>query len=142
MKKILIIVLAIMVVIIGFSAKVYIKAMEPINQAEKVAKEKAENEADLQAVKRVTLYNGNETYYIIDGVTKEDKEVYVWVSADSEDEIIIKNKKDGISKEEAIEKVMNKKIPMRLFLSTLVWKNQSLCGRFPIKPGKVFLIIM
>lgn len=127
-----------MVVIIGFSAKVYIKAMEPINQAEKVAKEKAENEADLQTVKRVTLYNGNETYYIIDGITQEDEEVYVWVSADSEDEVIIKNKEDGISKEEAIEKVKNKKIPMILFLSTLEWKNLSLCGRFPIKLAKAF----
>ncbi|MDM5208203.1 cell wall elongation regulator TseB-like domain-containing protein [Cytobacillus kochii] len=139
MKKILIIVLAIMVFIIGFSAKVYIKAMEPINQAEKVAKEKAENEANLQTVKRVTLYNGNETYYIIDGITKEDEEVYVWVSADSEDEVIIKNKKDGISKEEAIEKVMNKKNPTDIISVNLGMEKSIPLWEISYKTGEGLL---
>lgn len=105
------IVLAIMVVIIGFSANIYIQAMEPVNQAEKIAKEKAEKAAALRTIHRVSLYNGNESYYIIDAINQQDEAVYVWVPEEAKGEIVIKKKAEGITKNEAIQKLMNEKNP-------------------------------
>ncbi|NRG43200.1 DUF5590 domain-containing protein [Bacillus sp. CRN 9] len=113
MKKIIIISMIVVVVMIGLSGKVYMNAVEPVKDVKAEAVKRAEKEVNLTDTNRFSLYNGNETIYVIDGKLKNGDDVYAWVP-EGKGDITVKKKTDGISKEEAVQSLLNEKKPTEI----------------------------
>lgn len=115
MKKWLWISGLLIVIIIGVSSFVYIKAMEPINEAEKIATKIAKEEASITTVHDFSIYNGTKTYYIIQGKASNGKNMIVWIPEEKKDRnIIIRAANRGVSKEDAIRIITEKKSPKEI----------------------------
>ncbi|MBS4191005.1 DUF5590 domain-containing protein [Bacillus sp. FJAT-49705] len=113
MKKIIIIFLIILAVGLGSGIFVYLKAVEPVKAAEKKAIEVALKETRLKEVDDFQLYNGQETYYVLKGKDKNGTAIYVWIP-EKEGRIIVRNVKDGVSKQEALNKLKVEKNPKEI----------------------------
>lgn len=103
------------VVIIAVSFFVYIKAMEPVNEAEEIATKIAKEEASITTVHDFSIYNGTNTYYIIQGKASSGKNIIVWIPEEEKNRnIIVREAKRGVSKEEAIGILKEKKSPKEI----------------------------
>ena len=126
MKKVIIISLLMFSVIIGSGIIVYLNAVEPIKAAEKKAIERAMKETRLLEAEDFQLYNGLETYYVIRGKNKAGNSIYVWVP-EKEGQIIVRKVTDGVSKQEAINKLKEEKNPKKIISVRLgMEKNRPL----------------
>lgn len=86
--------------------------MKPLNRAEDWATDIAKKKASIETVEDFSIFNGTETYYIVTGISAKGEEIIVWIpEKDKYDDrkIVIRNKKSGISKEEAIQKLKSDK---------------------------------
>ncbi|WP_066294383.1 cell wall elongation regulator TseB-like domain-containing protein [Bacillus sp. FJAT-29937] len=113
MKKVIIISLLILAIILGSGVIVYVNAVEPVKAAEKEAIERAMTETRLWKAEDFQLYHGLETYYVIKGVNKAGTSIYVWVP-EKEGQIIVRKVTDGVSKQEAINKLKEEKNPKKI----------------------------
>lgn len=115
MKKWLWIIGFLLVVIIGVSSFVYIKAMEPVKEAEKLATKIAKEEASIETVHDFSIYSGTKTYYIIQGKASSGKNMIVWIPEEKKNRnIIVREAKRGVSKKEVIEIITEKKSPKEI----------------------------
>jgi uncharacterized protein YpmB len=106
MKKWLLL-LGIFILIVVISAIItYIKAEEPVRKAEQQAISIAKEEAGLISVDEFHLYNGEKTFYILQGENQKGIKLIVWIP-EKKGKIIVKKASEGISKEQAIKKVMD-----------------------------------
>ncbi|QED48405.1 cell wall elongation regulator TseB-like domain-containing protein [Cytobacillus dafuensis] len=122
MKKIIIIFLIILAVGLGSGIFVYLKAVEPVKAAEKKAIEIALKETRLKEVDDFQLYNGQETYYVLKGKDKNGTALYVWIP-ENEGRIIVRNVKDGVTKQEALNKLKEEKNPKEIISIRLGIEN-------------------
>lgn len=113
MKKIIVIILIIIAVIIGLSSYIYLQSVEPLKKAEKEAIRIAKEETKLTEAEDFTLYNGQETYYIVKGKDENGTNIYVWIP-EKEGRIIVRKQADGVSKQEAINKLKQEKNPQEI----------------------------
>lgn len=89
--------------------------MEPINEAEKIATKIAKEEASITTVHDFSIYNGTKTYYIIQGKASNGKNMIVWIPEEKKDRnIIIRAANRGVSKEDAIRIITEKKSPKEI----------------------------
>ncbi|MFE8702204.1 DUF5590 domain-containing protein [Cytobacillus sp. FJAT-54145] len=122
MKKWIFIVSIVIVILIGIMVNVYLNAVEPI----KTAKEKAENiaiqETSLVTMTDFSLYNGSYTYYVVKGLNEDKEEIIVWIN---EEERTFTERKvsDGISREEAIQRLYEEKSPEKVMRVQLGMEN-------------------
>ena len=84
----------------------YKAATDPVTDGKEKAVQRAKEETDLQEVNSVDWFHYKHSYYVIDGKDRKGTEVFVCVPYDPQDKIIIVNKNDGLSEEEAI-RVLN-----------------------------------
>lgn len=101
---------ALLLFVIGYTVKVYVTAISPLKDAEEKAVEIAKKEASIVSVDEFSIYNGSKTYYVVSGKNDEGIDSIVWVPEDG-GKPVIKKKKEGISKEEAIKKLLEQKEP-------------------------------
>ncbi len=113
MKKIIIIILIIVAVGISGASVVYINAMSPIKEAKQRAIQIAQEETTLVEVDDFSLYHGQETYYILKGKDNEGTSIYVWIP-EKEEKIIVRKQADGITEQEAINKLKEEKHPKEI----------------------------
>lgn len=112
MKKWIWIIIIVIVVLIGIGINVYINALEPLKKAESKAEAIALEETEMKIIHDFSIYNGSNTYYIVRGTDETGQELIAWIPEKEEKrKIIVKKEKDGISKEEAIQELYNKKKP-------------------------------
>lgn len=103
---------------------IYIKAMEPYNEAEKKAVEIAKKEAELVSVDDFSIYNGTETYFVVKGKDIRGRRFVVWIPEEEKGRIItVKREKDGITEDEARRIVMQKKAPKEIMSIKLGMEN-------------------
>jgi len=112
-KKIIIIIILVIVIGIGASSIIYLNAMNPVKEAKLKAIEIAQKETELVEVDDFTLYHGQKTYYILDGKDKEGTSIYVWIP-EKDGKIIVRKQADGITKQEAINKLNEEKNPKEI----------------------------
>ncbi|MEH7415131.1 DUF5590 domain-containing protein [Neobacillus drentensis] len=113
MKKWIIIPLIIILVIAGVLVKVYFSSVQPVKAAEKKAVSLAMDKGQLSEVDDFHIYNGNETVNVIEGKNKKGSKVIIWIPEKSK-KIFIKKANEGITKEEAIQKLIQEKQPKKI----------------------------
>jgi uncharacterized protein YpmB len=112
-KKIIIIILIIVLIVIGISSCIYLNAVDPIDAAQEKAVKMAKEESDLQEIEDFSVYNGEETYYVIKGKNQYGTGIYIWIP-EKKGRIIVRKQSDGISKKEAVDKLMEEKNPTEI----------------------------
>ncbi|WP_108671155.1 DUF5590 domain-containing protein [Peribacillus acanthi] len=69
----------------------------------------AKKDGELVEIKQFHLYNGMETYYVVQGIDKNGKEKTVWIPEDKKKEITIRFNSYGKSKEDIV-RIVNKEL--------------------------------
>lgn len=124
MKKWIWIIIILLFVIIGIGINIYSNALDPLNKAEAVATSIAKEETSIITVEDVSIYNGSSSYYIVEGKDKSDQNLIAWIPQDEKNRrIIVKKEKDGISKEDAIQKLYERKNPDEIISVKLGMEN-------------------
>jgi uncharacterized protein YpmB len=113
MKKWIIFIILFVLVIVGFLIKVYFKSVDPVNAAEKKAVALANKEISLKEIEDFHIYNGIETVNVIEGKSIKGEKIIVWIPENSK-QVFVKKAMDGLSKEEAIQKLLQEKKPKKI----------------------------
>jgi uncharacterized protein YpmB len=113
MKKWIIFAALFIVVIFGFLIKVYFSAINPVNEAEEKAVKLANKSIQLSEVQDFHIYNGNETINVIEGKSKKGESIIVWIP-DKSKEVFVRKTQDGLTKEEAVQKLLQEKNPKKV----------------------------
>ena len=113
MKKWIIIPVIVLIVIIGLFLKVYFSSVQPVKAAEKKAVSLAKDKVQLSEVDDFHIYNGIETVNVIEGKNKKGSKVIVWIPEKSK-KVYIKKAKDGLTKQKAIQKLLQEKKPKKI----------------------------
>lgn len=113
MKKWIVLSILMIVIITGILVNVYLNATEPVKAAEDKAVQIATEETNLTGFSNFSLYSGEETYYVMTGKNSEDEKVYVWINEKNR-EILTRNVKNGITKDEALNKLYEEKNPKEI----------------------------
>ncbi|MBT2701524.1 DUF5590 domain-containing protein [Bacillus sp. ISL-40] len=113
MKKWIIFIVIFIVVIFGLLIKVYFTSVEPVKSAEKKAVALANKEISIKEVEDFHIYNGIETVNVIEGKSNKGEKIIVWIPEKSK-KVYVEKAKDGLSKEEAIQKLLQEKSPKKV----------------------------
>lgn len=113
MKKWILSIVIFFVVLIGILIKVYLSAMNPVKTAEEKAVLLASKKAQLSELQDFHLYNGLETVNVIEGKNKKGDKIIVWIPEKSK-KVFVKKAKNGLSKEEAVQKLLQEKNPKKI----------------------------
>lgn len=122
MRKWIIFLVLFLVVITGIFIKVYFSAVEPVKLAEKRAVTLANKKVQLSKVQDFHLYNGLETVNVIEGNNKKGEKIIVWIP-DKSKKVFVKKAKEGLSKEEAVQKLLQEKKPKKIISVRLGMEN-------------------
>ncbi|MEK5523295.1 cell wall elongation regulator TseB-like domain-containing protein [Heyndrickxia sp. FSL W8-0423] len=125
MKKWIIGLCLLLLIVLGFSVNVYYQSTKPINKAESLAKKKAKEKANLVSMDKFYLYNGKESYYIAVGKQKNGENIAVWIPEKNGERVTIEKMSDGLSKQDAINKLKEKETPKKILGSRLGMLNNE-----------------
>lgn len=118
MKKWIFIVVLLFLIMIGVPIRVYVKAMAPVNTAEKQALALASKTVSFSKVNDFHIYNGLESIDVIEGINKQGENIIVWIPEKSK-KVIVKKAKDGLTKEQAIQKLLDENKPKQIISVSL-----------------------
>ncbi len=122
MKKIILFLVLFFVVGVGVFIKVYVSAQEPLNAAEEKAVSLAKEKVELSEVEDFHLYHGAETVSIIEGKNKKGENIIVWIPKKSK-KVMVDKPKNGISKEDAVQRLLAEKSPKEIISVKLGMEN-------------------
>ncbi|WP_251554141.1 DUF5590 domain-containing protein [Neobacillus muris] len=112
-KKWIIAAILLVLIIVGISIKVYMTAMGPVKAAEENAIKLAGNKVQFSEVKDFHIYNGLEIVNVIEGKNKQGKNIIVWIPEKTK-QVLVKNASSGLTREEAIQKLLEEKNPEKI----------------------------
>jgi len=122
MKKwITIISIAVLVLILA-AVKFYMSALEPVKVAEEKAVTIAKEESAIITVDDFYVYYGEKAYAIVQGKDKKGTKWIVWVP-EKKGEVITRKASSGITKKEAIAKLLEEKNPSEIISVKLGMEN-------------------
>jgi uncharacterized protein YpmB len=113
MKKWIIFIIIFVVVMLSLLIKVYFTSVDPVKVAEKKAVALANKEITLKEIEDFHIYNGIETVNVIEGKSTKGEKIIVWIPEKNK-KVYVKKAKDGLSKEEAIQKLLQEKSPQKI----------------------------
>lgn len=113
MKKWILVLIAVVFVVIGVSVKLYLSATDPLKSAQDKAVARAEDQVKFTKVEDFHIYNGLETVYVIEGENQDGEEIIAWVP-EKKGKIIVKKANDGLTKQEAVQKLLEEKNPKKI----------------------------
>ncbi|MGG1675170.1 DUF5590 domain-containing protein [Neobacillus sp. NRS-1170] len=99
--------------ILGILIKVYFSAVEPVKAAEEKALLLANKKVQISNVEDFHIYNGLETVNVIEGKNNEGEKIIVWIPEKSK-KVIVKKAKNGLTKNEAVKKLLQEKKPKKI----------------------------
>jgi len=114
MYKWLAIILAGFLIIVGISGCVYANAMEPIKNAKDIAQKRAKSETDIQTIDEFYLYQGSRTYYVVIGKNNKKENTVAWIPENKKENITVKKLSEGITEQEAVNKLIEDKKPKEI----------------------------
>mgnify|MGYP000906751595 CR=1 FL=1 len=123
MKKWIIIISICVLALIFGAIKFYMSALEPVKTAEERAVSIAKEEADITTVEEFYVYYGEEAYAIVQGKDKNGTRWIVWVP-DKKGNVITRKASSGITKQEAIDKLLEEKNPNEIISVKLGMENK------------------
>lgn len=122
MRKIIVFLVLLIVICVGVFIKVYTSAQEPLNDAEEKAITLAKESGELSQLEDFHLYHGTEMVNVIEGKNKKGENIVIWIPEKSK-EVIVEKRKDGISKEDAVKRLMAEKDPQKIISVKLGMEN-------------------
>lgn len=122
MKKIIIVLVLFIVICIGVFIKVYASAQEPLNSAEEKAVSLAKSKVELSEVQDFHIYHGTETVSVLEGKNKKGENIIVWIPEKTK-KVIWDKPKNGLSKEDAVQRLMDEKNPKKIITVKLGMEN-------------------
>ncbi|GIN21077.1 MAG TPA: peptidase [Bacillus bacterium] len=114
MYKWLAVILACILIAAGITGCVYSKAMTPVKKARDAAEARLKSETDIKSVDEFYLYNGSSTYFVVIGKNSKGKETAAWIPENKKDEVHVKKMSDGVSKQDAVNKLLSEKKPKEI----------------------------
>lgn len=117
-------IIALLFIVLGITASVvlYQVSRNPLdNQAEK-ALNRVKAETAIVEVENTSFYNGSKSYVVVTGKDDQNKKLVAWVP-NKKGKIIEKKWADGISKEQAINKLNEEKQPKELLSVRLGYES-------------------
>ncbi|CAM3978940.1 cell wall elongation regulator TseB-like domain-containing protein [Lederbergia lenta] len=114
MKKWILLISSIVLIIAVVSIVIYSKARAPFNNDREMAEKKAGKEAEIVSIDKYYIYNGSHTYYTIVGKDKAGVQKVVWIPDNPKEKLVIKKLSDGISEQDAINKLFNEEKPKEI----------------------------
>lgn len=111
MKKWIFIFSSIVLISVITSTVIYTMAREPIKSTKITAEERAKAEAGIESIDKYFLYHGSKTYYTIIGKDKAGIQTVVWIPENTKQELVIKKMSEGISEQDAINKLLQEEEP-------------------------------
>ncbi|MGX7029798.1 DUF5590 domain-containing protein [Vagococcus zengguangii] len=100
-KKIMIALIALLVIIISGSVLIFVKSVQPHQQAEKQALAFAKKYIDLETVDEFYWFNRKETNFSLVGTTEKGSEIVAFIP-ESGDKIKVMKQKEGINYDQVI----------------------------------------
>jgi uncharacterized protein YpmB len=122
MKKIILFLVLFIAICVGVFIKVYASAQEPLNAAEEKAVSLAKEKVELSEVEDFHIYHGTETVSVLEGNNKKGENIIVWIPEKSK-KVIWDKRKNGISKEDAVQRLMEEKSPKKIISVKLGMEN-------------------
>jgi uncharacterized protein YpmB len=113
MKKWIWIVIVVFLIGLGVSINTYVQAMKPVKSAREIAETIAKKETDMKKVDSFQLYNGKESYYILEGKNDNNEDIIVWINEENH-QVTQRMKKDGLTKQEALNILLSKQSPEKI----------------------------
>ena len=113
MKKWIVFLVLFVIVIIGILIKVYFSSVEPVKAAEKKAVALANKKIQISEVQDFHIYNGLETVNVIEGKNNKGEKIIVWIP-DKSKKVYVQKAKNGISEDEAVQKLLQEKNPKKI----------------------------
>jgi uncharacterized protein YpmB len=122
MKKIILFLVLFIVIGVGVFIKVYANAQEPLKTAEEKAVTLAKEKVEFDAVEDFHIYHGTETVNVLEGKNKKGDDIIVWIPEKSK-KVIWEKRKNGITKEDAVQRLMDEKSPKKIISVKLGMEN-------------------
>ncbi|MCA0147844.1 DUF5590 domain-containing protein [Rossellomorea vietnamensis] len=123
MKKwITIIVLLFLVIGISASVLVYQLSRNPLDHQRDLALKRVEDETAIVKVEDTSFYNGSKSYVVVTGQNEKREKLVAWVPG-KKGEIIEKKWANGITKDQAINKLNDEKKPKELLSVRLGYES-------------------
>ncbi|WP_442594479.1 cell wall elongation regulator TseB-like domain-containing protein [Neobacillus sp. D3-1R] len=113
MKKLLWIFVILFLVTFGLISITYSQSIKPLKSAEQKAIKKAFLETRLKTVDDFELYHGLETVSIVKGKNVDGEKIIVWIPENG-NEPIVRKEKNGVTKQQAINKVKQLSNPQKI----------------------------
>lgn len=113
MKKWIWFVIVVLLIGLGVSINTYVQAIKPVKSAREIAESIAKKETDMKKMDSFQLYNGKESYYILEGKNDDNEEIIVWINVQTH-QVTQKLKKDGLTKQEALNILLSKQTPEKI----------------------------
>lgn len=123
MKKWIWIITIAVIIVIGLYVRVYLKAVDPLDLAEKKAVAIAKEKTDLNITEDFHLYHGTETIYVIEGRNSKNESIIVWIPEKSGKPTVIHANK-GLSEQEAINRLYEDGNPKEILAVRLGMENE------------------
>lgn len=89
---------------------VYLNATKPLRNAEEKAIGIAQQETDLTDFHNFQLFNGEDTYYVLQAKNSRGDEVYVWITEEDR-KTVVKKASSGVDQEDAVKVVFADRDP-------------------------------
>ncbi len=113
MKKWIWIIIVVFLIGLGVSINTYVQAMKPVKSAREIAETIAKKETEMKKMDSFQLYNGKESYYILEGKNDNNEDIIVWINEDNH-QVTQRTKKDGLTKQEALNILLSKQSPEKI----------------------------
>ncbi|MGM0751228.1 MAG: DUF5590 domain-containing protein [Bacillota bacterium] len=117
-------IIALLFIVLGITASIvlYQVSRNPLNNQAEKALDRVKTETAIVDVESTSFYNGSKSYVVVTGKDDQNEKLVAWVP-NKKGEIIEKKWADGISKEEAINKLNDEKQPKELLSVRLGYES-------------------
>ncbi|MCA1058361.1 DUF5590 domain-containing protein [Rossellomorea aquimaris] len=123
MKKwITIIVISFIVIGVTASVLLYKVSRGPLDQQRDQALNRVEDETAIVKVENTSFYNGSKSYVVVTGENEQQEKLVAWIP-NKKGKIIEKKWADGITKDQAINKLNDEKKPKELLSVRLGYES-------------------
>jgi uncharacterized protein YpmB len=117
-------IIVLLFIIIGITASVllYQVSRNPLDHKADQALKRVENETAIVKVESTSFYNGTKSYMVVTGENEQSEKLVAWVP-NKKGKIIEKKWADGITKDQAINKLKDEKKPKELLSVRLGYES-------------------
>ncbi|MBN8190715.1 DUF5590 domain-containing protein [Bacillus sp. NTK074B] len=123
MKKVITIVVVLFIVIgVTSSVLIYQISRDPLDQEADMALKRVADETAIVKVENTSFYNGSKSYVVVTGENNTKEKLIAWVPKKKGD-IVEKKWADGITKDQAINKLKDEKKPKELLSVRLGYES-------------------